>query len=203
MNSINIKNNFDTFSIASFLILELIKLKNLKLSSMNTEKSIKILNQFLTLQNERFEDFEINILETIDPDLKSLFYKYQKKCHECKLELIAEIIVLGGNPMHDSLSSKKFFHLWLDFKNVFKPTNREDLIPVCEYKEFVTIKNFNNLLYHNIKILNFRHIQILNKQLIIIQKNHDELKILSDGLLTPINRNNKGLKLETLQTFNN
>ena len=47
---------------------------------MDSEKTIIILNKFLDIQNEILEDYETNILETKDKDLKNLLYKFQKKC---------------------------------------------------------------------------------------------------------------------------
>ena len=150
---------------------------------MNFDKTINLLNKFLNIHNERIENYEINILETIDQDLKSILYKFQKKCYESQSELMTEIINLGGEPIIETINSKRFLHLWLDFKNVFIPTNREDLLHICEYNEYVNIKKIRSLLQINSHVLNQQQNQIITKQLDVLLKNHDYLKILSELLL--------------------
>lgn len=151
---------------------------------MSAENNITILNQFLNIQKERFANFEINILETKELDLKSLLYSYQEKCKACKLDLTNEIIKLGGNTIQeDNVSLKKMIHLWLDFKNVFINTNREDLLYICEYNEYLSVKKFRNLLENNIHNLSQLQIQMLKKQLVLLQNNHDHLKVRGEILL--------------------
>lgn len=158
---------------------------------MNTKKAINVLNMILNLQNERLENFEINILETNENDLKKLLNNYKEKCLACKLELIAEIKKLGGIPTCESIASNKFLHFWLDIKNIFTHTNREDLLPICEYNEYVSLKKIKKILEENIQFLNLNQIQIINNQLILIKKNHDYLKILSEKFLKQIKNHQK------------
>ncbi len=150
---------------------------------MNTEKLLTLLNKFLSFQNERFDSYEINILETYEKDIKNLLSKYQEQCFDCKSKLIDEIIKLGGLPIQDNVTSKKFIHLWVDIKNIFVHTKREDLLAVLEYNEFLNIKTFNNLLQNNIQYLNFTQLQMLKKQLVMLEENHDYLKDLGEFYL--------------------
>ena len=168
---------------------------------MKKKKTIIILNKFLDIQNEILEDYETNILETKDKDLKNLLYKFQKKCFESKAELKSEIMNLGGEPIEASINSKKFLHLWLDFKNVFIPTNREDLLHICEYNEYLNIKKFKSLMQVNSHYLNSSQTQIINKQLDLLQKNHDYFKILSEQLIQENKKHHKKNPHEVLQTL--
>lgn len=169
---------------------------------MNTAKSIIALNKFLCFHNERFENYEINILETNEQDIKNLLNKFQEKCFDCKSELINEITKLGGNPIQDSVTSKKFLHFWLDIKHVFVHTNREDLLQICEYNEFLNIKRFTEILDKNVQFLNYRQNQMLNKQLILLQENHDYLQTIGKKLELKQNDSNVNKnKIENQPTF--
>ena len=150
---------------------------------MNTENSITVLNKFLSFQNERFENYDSSILETYEKDLKDLLFKYKEECFYCKSTLIDEIKKLGGFPIEDTVTSKKFIHFWIDFKHVFVQTKREDLLAVFEYNEFLNIKKFNKLLQNNMQHLNFTQLQMLKKQLVSLEENHDYLKSLGEAYL--------------------
>ena len=150
---------------------------------MNTVKSISVLNQLLSIQQERFENYEANIIETKDYDLLKSVSEFKNQCQIDKLELIEEIIQLGGLPIDETTSTKKLFYMWLDLKTLFTKTNKEDLIQTWEYNEYLSIKHFRSIIESNIQYFNFKQVQMLKNQLDTIEKNHDNLKSLGDVLL--------------------
>lgn len=165
---------------------------------MNAIKSISILNQLLSIQQERFENYEANSNETKDYDLLRLLTEFKNQCQKDKFELIAEIIRLGGLPIDETTSTKKLFYMWLDLKTLFTKTNKEDLIHTWEYNEYLNVKHFRSILESNIHNFNFNQIQILKNQLNTIEKNHDDLKALGDVLLKQNIRNQEKHQSVTL-----
>lgn len=143
---------------------------------MNAVKSISVLNQLLSIQQERLENYEINIIENNNRNLINTFKRIKKECHISQLELTNEIIAMGGLTLVEKTPSNKKFYLWLTFKSMFQKSNLEDLVSTLDYNEYLNTKLFQSILESNIQYFNFRQIEMLQNQLTNIKKTQADLK---------------------------
>jgi uncharacterized protein (TIGR02284 family) len=68
------------------------------LKKMKNKKEVDILNNLLTINNDRIEGYETAAKETEEQDLKSLFSQFSVTSTKCKQELANEVNRLGGPP---------------------------------------------------------------------------------------------------------
>ena len=106
---------------------------------MNPEKSIKVLNSIIEINNKRIEIYKIAEKATEENDLKQLFSEFLEVIRVFKLELIQEVEKLGGIPVDVIKRNSLFSRIWVNYKSIFAETNREDLLNTLEYDEFLAI----------------------------------------------------------------
>ena len=83
---------------------------------MEKEKTIEVLNTLITINNDRIEGYETAAKETEEQELKTLFAQFIATSHKCKQELVTEVTKLGGKPEEGTMTSGKFFRVWMDVK---------------------------------------------------------------------------------------
>jgi uncharacterized protein (TIGR02284 family) len=152
---------------------------------MDKNKSVDVLNTFISITNERLNKYETITLQTNEPDLIDLLLNFQEKTQKCKEELISEVESLGLKPIKEpTIKTLSFLKIWLKLKSKFALKDREDLLNCCEYDEEVTINKYREILSNNFEFLTVKLQDILKGQLNSIKKDHDILKNLGDMLVT-------------------
>src|SRR5580693_8199149 len=68
----------------------------LRAKRTNKEKCIEMLNALVGTNNDRIVGYETALQETQENDLKDLFLQFIETSKKCRLELITEIVRLGG-----------------------------------------------------------------------------------------------------------
>ena len=95
---------------------------------MEKEKTIEVLNTLITINNDRIEGYDTATKETDEQDLKTLFAEFTATSQKCKQELVTEVTKLGGKIAEGTMTSGKFFRVWMDVKAAL--TGKEGAISI-------------------------------------------------------------------------
>ncbi|HSQ45518.1 MAG TPA: PA2169 family four-helix-bundle protein [Lutibacter sp.] len=149
---------------------------------MEREKTIEVLNALITINNDRIEGYETASKETEELDLKSLFTQFISTSQKCKQELVNEVNALGGEAAEGTLTSGKFFRMWMDVKAALTGKDRKAILDSCAYGEDEAQDTYENVLKND-----FEHLTALQQTLIYAQKtllkaNLKHVKALRDAL---------------------
>ena len=150
---------------------------------MNPEKSIKVLNSIIEINNKRIEIYKIAEKATEENDLKQLFSEFLEVIRVFKLELIQEVEKLGGIPVDVIKRNSLFSRIWVNYKSIFAETNREDLLNTLEYDEFLAINRYKNTLLENENDLTINLHFMLKTHYRMLNSRHDKIKELGDLML--------------------
>lgn len=150
---------------------------------MNPEKSIKVLNSIIEINNKRIEIYKIAEKATEENDLKQLFSEFLEVIRVFKLELIQEVEKLGGIPVDVIKRNSLFSRIWVNYKSIFAETNREDLLNTLEYDEFLAINRYKNTLLENENDLTINLHFMLKIHYRMLNSRHDKIKELGDLML--------------------
>lgn len=150
---------------------------------MNTVNSIYALNSLIIINNDRIEGYEIASKETEEPELKNMFYEFQRSSQKFKAELMIEIKKLGGIPIKERNDSNIFGAISRDIKNFLFTKDRDDILSTCEYDDFIAFQNYNEILNNNFVDLAGEIQEIVLDQQKFIKADHDKLKFLNDMML--------------------
>lgn len=150
---------------------------------MEKEKSIEVLNTLITINNDRIEGYETASKETEEQDLKTLFGKFISTSQKCKQELVSEVTRLGGEVAEGTMTSGKFFRVWMDVKAALTGKDRKAILDSCEYGEDVAVDTYNKALRNNIGDITAAQQTLLNAQQALIKADHDKVKYMRDALV--------------------
>ena len=150
---------------------------------MEKEKSIEVLNTLITINNDRIEGYETASKETEEQDLKTLFGKFISTSQKCKQELVSEVTRLGGEVAEGTMTSGKFFRVWMDVKAALTGKDRKAILDSCEYGEDVAVDTYNKALRNNIGDISAAQQTLLNAQHALIKADHDKVKTMRDALV--------------------
>jgi uncharacterized protein (TIGR02284 family) len=149
---------------------------------MNNEKSIKVLNTLLEINNDRIAGYETASKDTNESDLKSLFADLKQTSLKCKAELISEIQKLGGTPEEGTKETGKLYRVWMDIKAALTGKDRKAILSSCEYGEDVALKTYRDELKDSVEYLTPEQQTLLNTQLGLILADHNKVKTLRDAV---------------------
>jgi uncharacterized protein (TIGR02284 family) len=113
------------------------------------EKLIDILNELIQINNDRIEGYERaaqEIKDTLQADIKSLFFKMAEDSRSYKSELEDAVLTLGGEPARETTLSGKVYRVWMDVKNAFSQDDVKAALESCEYGEDVALKAYQEAL---------------------------------------------------------
>lgn len=150
---------------------------------MEKEKSIEVLNTLITINNDRIEGYETASKETEEQDLKTLFRKFISTSQKCKQELVSEVARLGGEVAEGTMTTGKFFRVWMDVKAALTGKDRKAILDSCEYGEDVAVDTYNKALRNNIGDISAAQQTLLNAQHALIKADHDKVKYMRDALV--------------------
>jgi len=113
------------------------------------DKLIDILNDLIQINNDRIEGYERaaqEIKDTLQADIKSLFFKMAEDSRRYKSDLEEIILSLGGEPARNTTLSGKVYRAWMDVKNAFSQDDVKAALESCEYGEDVALKAYQDAL---------------------------------------------------------
>ena len=146
------------------------------------ETTVDILNELVLINNDRINGYEYALkeLSAEDADLKTLFTKYIKQSHQCKMELGSEIEAFGSDIEQGTTNSGKLFRAWMDVKAVFTGHGRKAILDSCEAGEDAAQRAYKIALEDE-QLPEFLK-EIVTNQKAILRTAHDETKALRDSV---------------------
>ena len=149
---------------------------------MNKKETIEVLNDLITINNDRIEGYETAAKETGENYLKTLFGQFTTTSRKCRQELINEINNLGGKVANRTLTSGKFFRVWMDVKAALTGKDHKTILNSCEFGEDIAVGTYEKILKNELNYLSYRQQLIINEQLQLIKSDHDKIKSMLDTL---------------------
>lgn len=150
---------------------------------MEKEKTIDVLNTLITINNDRVEGYETATKETEEHDLKTLFAELSATSKKCITELNTEVHRLGGKPAEGTLTSGKFFRVWMDVKAALTGKDRKAILNSCEYGEDVAKDTYENALKNDAEYLSAEQQTMIKAQHSLLVADHDKVKHMRDALV--------------------
>ncbi|HLO54479.1 MAG TPA: PA2169 family four-helix-bundle protein [Saprospiraceae bacterium] len=150
---------------------------------MQTQNSIDVLNNLITINNDRLEGYETASNETDEQDLKTLFAGFMETSHTCKQELLIEVTKLGGEVEEGTMLSGKFFRAWMEVKAALTGHDRKAILDSCEYGEDVAVDTYEKALLENQEDLTSEQRTMIKAQHTLIKADHDKVKAMRDALV--------------------
>ena len=147
---------------------------------MENEKTIEVLNKLITINNDRIEGYETASKETEEQDLKTLFAQFSATSQKCKQQLTNEVSKLGGTPAEGTLTSGKFFRVWMDVKAALTGKDRKAILNSCEYGEDVAKGTYKKALENELENLNAEQQTMLKAQHNLLKADHDKVKSMRE-----------------------
>jgi uncharacterized protein (TIGR02284 family) len=150
---------------------------------METAKTIDVLNELITINNDRIEGYQTASEETEEQDLKTLFYGFIRSSQQCKTELESEVVKLGGEVAEGTKTTGKFFRVWMDVKAALTGKDRKAILDSCEFGEDVAKGTYEKVLSNELGKLTSEQQMLIQAQHVIIKADHDKVKSMRDALV--------------------
>jgi uncharacterized protein (TIGR02284 family) len=146
------------------------------------EKVIGKLNSLVEINNDRIEGYERASKETVEADLKDLFWTMAAHSRGLKNELVGEVLRLGGEPTQATRNSGKIFRVWMDIKAALTGKDRKAIISSCEFGEDAFLEAYDEVLNDTDISLpeSLRALILQQKQK--VQSDHDEIRALRSSM---------------------
>lgn len=150
---------------------------------MHNDNKIEVLNTLITINNDRIEGYETAAKETEELDLKTLFAQFSYTSQKCKQELSNEVTKLGGKPAEGTLTTGKFFRVWMDVKAALTGKDRKAILNSCEYGEDIAKETYKKVLENDLENLNAEQHSMIKAQHTLLVADHDKVKSLRNALV--------------------
>lgn len=150
---------------------------------MHNDNKIEVLNTLITINNDRIEGYETAAKETEELDLKTLFAQFSYTSQKCKQELSNEVTKLGGTPAEGTLTTGKFFRVWMDVKAALTGKDRKAILNSCEYGEDIAKETYKKVLENDLENLNAEQHSMIKAQHTLFVADHDKVKSLRNALV--------------------
>ena len=150
---------------------------------MEKEKTIEALNALIIINNDRIEGYKTASKETEEPDLKTLFAQFISTSQKCKQELILEVSKLGGKAAEGTMTSGKFFRVWMDVKAALTGKDRKAILNSCEYGEDNALDTYEDVLVNDCEHLSEEQQTMINVQKSLLKAGHDHIRALRESLV--------------------
>lgn len=150
---------------------------------MHNDNKIEVLNTLITINNDRIEGYETAAKETEELDLKTLFAQFSYTSQKCKQELSNEVTKLGGTPAEGTLTTGKFFRVWMDVKAALTGKDRKAILNSCEYGEDIAKETYKKVLENDLENLNAEQHSMIKAQHTLLVADHDKVKSLRNALV--------------------
>jgi uncharacterized protein (TIGR02284 family) len=150
---------------------------------MENEKTIDVLNKLITINNDRIKGYETASAETEEQDLKIMFSQFTSTSQKCNQELTNEVNRLGGEVAQGTMTSGKFFRVWMDVKAALSGKERKAILESCEFGEDVAKGTYEKVLKNDLEELTEEQQTMVRNQHSFIKADHDKVKTMRDSLV--------------------
>ena len=97
--------------------------------------------------------------------------------------MVTEVTKLGGKIAEGTMTSGKFFRVWMDVKAALTGKDRRAILNSCEYGEDIAVDTYNKALRNNMQDITAEQQTMLNAQHALIKADHDKVKAMRDALV--------------------
>jgi len=150
-------------------------------TALDTEKTIKALNNLIEINNDRVEGYETAAKETDSPELQGLFSAWKDTSENILSELRQEVINLGGQPEEGTRVTGKFFRAWMDVKAALTGNDRHQILASCEFGEDKAQETYDDVLETYSNDLTGGQLAMIQGQKAKLRVDHDRVKALRDA----------------------
>jgi uncharacterized protein (TIGR02284 family) len=112
-----------------------------------------------------------------------LFAQFSTTSRHCNGELRAEVSNLGGEPAEGTLTTGKFFRVWMDVKAALTGKDRKAILNSCEYGEDVAKGTYEKALNNGAEDLSVELQNMIKAQHTLLVADHDKVKYMRDAVL--------------------
>jgi uncharacterized protein (TIGR02284 family) len=150
-------------------------------TTTTSKETIEVLNDLVTINNDRIVGYERALEETKpeDADLKALFTSMIDESRKIRVDLAGEVQSLGGEYETGTTASGKLYRAWMDVKAVFTGHDRHAVLANCERGEDAAQSAYKDALGEN-NIPGYLR-TTLEAQKQILRASHDRIKALRDA----------------------
>src|SRR5690606_7678494 len=141
------------------------------------EKTTEILNDLISINNDRIEGYQKAEKEAKDKDadLQTLFRQMAAESRSYVNDLSKYVVVAGDQPTDKTSLSGKIYRSWADVKATFTGTDRKPTLASCEFGEAAAQKAYDEALSSDAE-LPAEVRQLIMDQKTSLKKSHDYIK---------------------------
>jgi uncharacterized protein (TIGR02284 family) len=145
------------------------------------EKTSEVLNDLITINNDRIAGYEKaeKELKDSDVDLKTLFGQLTAESRSYVTDLSKYVIASGDEPAEGTMLSGKIYRAWMDVKATFSGKDRKAILASCEFGEDAAQKAYDSALSSDANLTTEVR-QLIMDQKTSLKKSHDKVKALRD-----------------------
>ena len=147
-----------------------------KHNQLDRERSIKILNSFIELNNDRIAGYDAASIETREADLTALFILFSYTSRKCSDEMTIEVLDLGGVPTTGFNTHNHFFKAYQVVKVMPTAHNREAILTACLHGEDMLHEAYQNVLSNALNDISDDLRNMLNAQHDLLKTDRDKVK---------------------------
>jgi uncharacterized protein (TIGR02284 family) len=150
---------------------------------MVNEKSIKLLNGLIEINNDRIEGYDTALRETEEDDLKTLFSQLIQTSEECKTQLRNEVLKLGGIPVAGSTTGGMLFSVWTEIKSALTRQDHKGVLDSCLHSEDIAVDGYDKVLKTSPEDITTQQRTMLHTQLELINNDRNKIRQVRDKLI--------------------
>lgn len=150
---------------------------------MNNKKTTQTLNSLIAVNNDRIEGYEKASSRTEDADLKDIFFQFIQTSKKCNVELISEVLQLGGKPEKGCKIIDSFIKIWTRIRTELIRKNRRTVLTLCKYIENKSTDTYDYILRNNLTDFNDDQQKLVWAQRILLKKDYYAISALRNKLL--------------------
>ncbi|MGZ5221395.1 MAG: PA2169 family four-helix-bundle protein [Chitinophagaceae bacterium] len=145
------------------------------------EKTSEVLNDLITINNDRIAGYNRAEKETDDKDadLQSLFRQMGAESRSYVTDLSKYVAASGDEPSDKTMLSGKIYRAWMDVKATFSGKDRKAILASCEFGEDAAQKAYDAALSSDAELPTEVR-QLIMDQKTSLKKSHDRIKALRD-----------------------
>lgn len=145
------------------------------------EKTLEVLNDLITINNDRIAGYEKaeKELKDKDADLKTLFGQMIAESRSYVTDLSKYVAASGEDPSDKTMLSGKIYRAWMDVKATFSGKDRKAILASCEFGEDAAQKAYDSALSSDADLPTEVR-QLVMDQKTSLRKSHDRIKALRD-----------------------
>jgi uncharacterized protein (TIGR02284 family) len=145
------------------------------------EKTSEVLNDLITINNDRIAGYNRAEKETDDKDadLQSLFRQMSAESRSYVTDLSKYVAASGDEPSDKTMLSGKIYRAWMDVKATFSGKDRKAILASCEFGEDAAQKAYDSALSSDAELPTEVR-QLIMDQKTSLKKSHDRIKALRD-----------------------